>query len=92
MFSCGLIAFDFFLHYGWYPRVGRQLLWDDSRWKEGFWWALCIAASDALATPQRGPSPSSFAVLSCLKHFAEDPDYCTHIINQVTFLLSIVVH
>ncbi|KAH9554372.1 hypothetical protein CY35_08G060500 [Sphagnum magellanicum] len=67
-------------------RVGRQLLWDDSRWKEGFWWALCIAASDALATPQRGPSPSSFAVLSCLKHFAEDPDYCTHIINQALYL------
>ncbi len=46
----------------------------------------CIAASDddALATPLRqGLSPASFAVLSCFKHFAEDPEYCTHVIKQV---------
>ncbi|CAM6026456.1 unnamed protein product [Sphagnum balticum] len=71
-------------------RVGRRLLWDDTRWQEGFWWVLsCIAASDddALATPLRqGLSPASFAVLSCFKHFAEDPEYCTHVIKQALHL------
>jgi hypothetical protein len=84
-FSLRLVAI--WLLWWWSPRVGRRLLWDDTRWQEGFWWVLsCIAASDddALATPLRqGLSPASFAVLSCFKHFAEDPEYCTHVIKQV---------
>lgn len=68
-------------------RVGRLCLCDDNRWQEGFFWALCLAAGDALANPPRGPAPASFAALSCLKNFAGDDDLYERVIKQV-FLLN----
>ena len=67
-------------------RVGRLCLCDDNRWQEGFFWALCLAAGDALASPPRGPAPSSFSALSCLKNFAGDEDLYERTIKQVFFL------
>ncbi|BBN14040.1 DnaJ homolog subfamily C member 13 [Marchantia polymorpha subsp. ruderalis] len=65
---------------------GRELLRDDIRWRKGFWWALCTAAEDAAAIPPRGPSPISFAALGCLKHFAEDENFCDRIMKQALYL------
>ncbi|CAM6112927.1 unnamed protein product [Calypogeia fissa] len=67
-------------------RKGRELLRDDIRWRKGFWWAICTAASDAAAIPPRGPSPVSFAALGCLKHFAEDEQFCDRIMKQALYI------
>lgn len=75
--------------FSFFSRVGRHCLRDDNRWQEGFFWALCSAAGDALATPPRGPSPASFAALSCLKNFAEDEDFYERVINQVLLLFTV---
>lgn len=75
--------------FSFFSRVGRHCLRDDNRWQEGFFWALCSAAGDALATPPRGPSPASFAALSCLKNFAEDEDFYERVINQVSLLFTV---
>lgn len=76
--SCGC-SFQYF-------RFGRKCLRDDKRWLEGFFWALCLAAGDALANPPRGPAPASFAALSCLKNFAGDEDLHELVIKQVGIL------
>lgn len=67
-------------------RAGKALLQDDIRWRKGLWWALISAVRDATSRPPRGPSPVSFAALSCLKHFAEDEFYCDRILKQGWYL------
>lgn len=67
-------------------QFGRKCLRDDKRWLEGFFWALCLAAGDALANPPRGPAPASFAALSCLKNFAGDEDLHELVIKQALYL------
>ncbi|KAI5070204.1 hypothetical protein GOP47_0014547 [Adiantum capillus-veneris] len=67
-------------------RAGKEKLWGDTRWKQGFWCTLVSAAEDAMAVPSRGPSPVTFAALSCLKYFAEDSSFCDRILNEGWYL------
>lgn len=67
-------------------RAGKEQLWEDTRWKKGFWCTLISAAADAIARPPRGPSPVSFSALICLKYFAEDKLYCDQVLKQGWYL------
>ena len=58
-------------------------MWEDQRWRKGLWSILNLAAADIMARPPRGPSPVSFAALSCLNHFAGDVIYCDKVLEQV---------
>lgn len=73
-------------------KTGRQHLWDDSRWQEGMWWALCIVVEDANSSSSPiSSSPLSFGILSCLKHFATDGFYCQQIIERGYYLHLLAV-
>lgn len=67
-------------------RAGKEQLWEDTRWKKGFWCTLISAAADAIAIPSRGPSPVTFAALSCLKYFAEDSIFCDRVLKEGWYL------
>eukprot|EP00250_Pteridium_aquilinum_P018104 c23944_g1_i1 orf=785-7753(-) len=67
-------------------RAGKEQLWEDIRWKKGFWCTLISAAADAMAIPSRGPSPVTFSALSCLKYFAEDSVFCDRVLKEGWYL------
>ncbi|KAH7421759.1 hypothetical protein KP509_13G074000 [Ceratopteris richardii] len=67
-------------------RAGREQLWEDTRWKRGLWSTLVSACIDAVAIPSRGPSPVAFAVLSCVKYFAEDIGFCDKLLKEGWYL------
>lgn len=71
-------------------RAGKEQLWEDTRWKKGFWCTLISAAADAIAIPSRGPSPVTFAALSCLKYFAEDSIFCDRVLKEVLVFLVLL--
>ncbi|KAH7284662.1 hypothetical protein KP509_34G065300 [Ceratopteris richardii] len=67
-------------------RAGRDQLWEDARWKKGFWNTLVSASEDAVSATSDGPSPVAFAALSCLKYFAEDTSFCDRLLREGWYL------
>lgn len=57
------------------------------RWRKGFWWALCSAASEVAGSPDSlAPCQLAFEALDCLCHFAGDRLNCGRVVKQALLL------